>query len=53
MKEDVREVDAGYECGVTLDGFDAFQVGDVLEFFHRERQQAETTAAAAAPRPRQ
>jgi translation initiation factor IF-2 len=38
IKEDVREVDAGYECGITLDGFDAFQVGDVLEFFHRERQ---------------
>ena len=38
LKEDVREVDAGYECGITLEGFDAFQVGDVLEFFHRERQ---------------
>jgi translation initiation factor IF-2 len=38
LKDDVREVDAGYECGITLEGFDAFQTGDVLEFFHRERQ---------------
>ncbi len=37
IKEDVREVDAGYECGITLDDFDAFQLGDVMEFFHRER----------------
>ena len=38
IKDDVREVDAGYECGITLDDFDAFQMGDVLEFFHSERQ---------------
>lgn len=38
FKEDVREVQAGYECGITLDGFDAFREGDVLEFFHSERQ---------------
>jgi translation initiation factor IF-2 len=38
FKEDVREVDAGYECGITLEGFDNFEVGDTLEFYHRERQ---------------
>ena len=38
FKEDVREVQSGYECGITLDGFDNFQVGDVLEFYHSERQ---------------
>jgi translation initiation factor IF-2 len=37
FKDDVREVQAGYECGITLTGFDAFQEGDVLEFYHRER----------------
>ncbi len=37
FKDDVREVQAGYECGITLAGFDAFQEGDVLEFYHRER----------------
>jgi translation initiation factor IF-2 len=38
FKEDVREVQAGYECGITLEGFDDFKEGDVLEFFHTERK---------------
>ena len=38
FKDDVREVESGYECGITLDGFDAFEIGDQLEFYHRERQ---------------
>jgi translation initiation factor IF-2 len=37
FKDDVREVAAGYECGITLHNFDDFQEGDVLEFYHRER----------------
>ncbi|MCK9519502.1 MAG: translation initiation factor IF-2 [Dehalococcoidia bacterium] len=37
IKEDVREVHAGYECGVTISGFDRFQEGDILEFSHEER----------------
>ncbi len=37
FQEDVREVQSGYECGVSLDGFDELQEGDVLEFYHRER----------------
>ncbi len=35
--EDVREVRAGFECGVGLSGFDAFQEGDVIEFTVRQR----------------
>ncbi len=35
--EDVREVRAGIECGIRLDGFDAFRVGDMIEFTVRER----------------
>ena len=31
FKDDVREVAAGYECGLGLDGFDDIQVGDILE----------------------
>jgi len=27
----------GYECGISLEGFDAIKEGDVLEFYHRER----------------
>ena len=38
FKEDVREVQSGYECGVTLEGWDDFLIGDVLEFYHKERQ---------------
>ncbi len=38
FKDDVREVQAGYECGITLAGFDDYEEGDVLEFFHDERQ---------------
>jgi translation initiation factor IF-2 len=37
FKEDTREVAAGYECGVQLEGFADFQMGDVLEFYRMER----------------
>ena len=37
FKDDVREVTASYECGVALDGFNAFEVGDIIEP-HREQQ---------------
>jgi translation initiation factor IF-2 len=33
FKDDAREVLAGFECGVTMDGFDDLQVGDTLEVF--------------------
>jgi translation initiation factor IF-2 len=36
--DDVREVQAGYECGIQVEGFNAIQEGDVFEFYHRERQ---------------
>jgi translation initiation factor IF-2 len=37
FKEDVREVATGYECGVGVQGFNDFQVGDTLEFFRIEK----------------
>ena len=37
FKDDVREVAAGYECGIGVDGFSDFQVGDFLEFFRNEK----------------
>ncbi|HEX6030431.1 MAG TPA: translation initiation factor IF-2 [Tepidiformaceae bacterium] len=37
FQDDVREVQSGYECGVVISGFDKFQEGDVIEFFHQER----------------
>ncbi|MCC7359213.1 MAG: translation initiation factor IF-2 [Anaerolineales bacterium] len=36
-KEDVREVQKGFECGVGLKEFDAFKAGDLLECFVVER----------------
>ncbi|HEX5370467.1 MAG TPA: translation initiation factor IF-2 [Dehalococcoidia bacterium] len=35
--EDVREVQSGYECGISLEGFDAIKEGDIFEFYHKER----------------
>ena len=37
FKEDVRDVAAGYECGVQMEGFSDFQIGDILEFYRMER----------------
>src|SRR5881409_4227647 len=33
LKDDVREVNAGLECGIVLDGTNDVQVGDVIEAF--------------------
>ena len=35
--EDVREVREGFECGIGLAAFDDFKVGDILEFYVKER----------------
>jgi translation initiation factor IF-2 len=37
FKDDVSEVAAGYECGVGLKDFEAFEAGDTLEFYRREK----------------
>jgi translation initiation factor IF-2 len=37
FKDDVREVAAGYECGIGIKDFNEFQVGDILEFFRMEK----------------
>jgi translation initiation factor IF-2 len=37
FKDDVKEVAAGYECGVGIKDYDDFQVGDILEFFSRQK----------------
>jgi translation initiation factor IF-2 len=36
FKDDVREVDSGYECGVGVEGFNDFDVGDTIESYRRE-----------------
>jgi translation initiation factor IF-2 len=37
FKDDVREVAAGYECGVGIKDFSDFAVGDILEFYRMEK----------------
>jgi translation initiation factor IF-2 len=38
FQDDVREVQAGYECGVGIEGFQDFQEGDVIEPYSRQRK---------------
>ena len=33
FKEDVREVDAGYECGLNLANFNDIKIGDIIEAY--------------------
>lgn len=33
FKDDVREVDAGYECGLNIENFNDVKVGDIIESF--------------------
>jgi len=34
-KDDAREVASGFECGVTIEDFNQFEVGDVIEAFSK------------------
>jgi translation initiation factor IF-2 len=36
-KDDVREIASGYECGIVLEDFNEFEIGDVIEAFAQER----------------
>ncbi len=36
FKEDVREVNEGFECGISLENFDTIKEGDIIEAFEVE-----------------
>jgi len=36
FKDDVREVEKGYECGISIDGYNDVKVGDVIEAYEIE-----------------
>ena len=36
VKDDVREVKAGFECGIKIAGYDAIEKGDTMEAFSIE-----------------
>lgn len=37
FKEDVTEVNAGFECGVGMENFNDFSVGDIIELYQKEK----------------
>ena len=38
FKDDAKEVLAGYECGISLEDFNAIQEGDTFEFYIEEKE---------------
>jgi len=47
FKDDVKEIEKGQECGIGIDGFGGFKVGDLLEFFVKETR---TRLLSSSPR---
>jgi translation initiation factor IF-2 len=39
FKEDVREMPAGQECGIAVEGYEAFLAGDTMETYRLEREE--------------
>jgi translation initiation factor IF-2 len=46
FKEDVREVEKGYECGIGIENFNDIKQGDVIETFMVEEVPVELSAGA-------
>ena len=38
FKEDVKDVQKGYECGLTIQNFNDIKVGDVVEAFEEQEK---------------
>jgi translation initiation factor IF-2 len=37
FKDNVREMAAGFECGIGVEGFQTFEIGDIVEVFRKEK----------------
>ena len=48
FKDDVKEVGAGYECGINLEGFDDLQEGDIVECFDLKEVEAKLSEAISS-----
>ncbi|MEW6350014.1 MAG: translation initiation factor IF-2 [Thermodesulfobacteriota bacterium] len=46
FKDDVKEAPAGFECGITLEGYNDIKVGDVIEGFTIETESAKLTQSS-------
>jgi translation initiation factor IF-2 len=51
FKEDAKEVQAGYECGIGIDRFNDYQVGDIIEAYTQEKVKAILAAPSARAVP--
>jgi translation initiation factor IF-2 len=51
FKDDVREVTAGYECGLALEGFQDVKKGDMLEAYERVAVIRRITPTPGGPAP--
>jgi translation initiation factor IF-2 len=40
IKDEVKEVDAGVECGILLDGYSEFREGDIIESYGQQERTA-------------
>ena len=49
FKDDVKEVLAGYECGIGIDRFNDFKAGDIIEAYTQKKVKAVLEAPAARP----
>ena len=45
FKDDVKEVAAGYECGITIKDYRDFQEGDIIEAYTMEEIETSITEA--------
>jgi translation initiation factor IF-2 len=52
FKNDAREVDAGAECGVGVEGYNDVKVGDVIEFYSVEEVARTLSAPTAGASPK-
>lgn len=49
FKDDVREVQQGYECGITIENFSDIKAGDVIEAYVIDKIAAKLETAGRAP----
>ena len=45
FKDDVKEVQSGYECGIGIENYNDIKMGDVIEFFYLEEIKPELDLA--------
>jgi translation initiation factor IF-2 len=51
FKDDAREVETGFECGILLDGYNDVKEGDVFEIFETREVERTTLDVPDAPTP--